>query len=90
MEAEADAAEAEAAAEATDEDFDFDDATGDILDFFFGFGSGVGGVGCGITTSFFGLPFFVMFSFSHFQVSLFRTIPSLHFKTHLPVIGFRS
>jgi hypothetical protein len=79
----------EAAAAATDEDFDFDDTTGDMLDFFFGFGGG-SGVGVGITTSFFGLPFFVMFSFSHFQVSLFRTVPSLHFKTHLPVIGFRS
>jgi hypothetical protein len=86
------------AAEAADEDFvldfDDDDATGDILDFFFGFGirgRGRGcGCGCGITISFFGLPFFVVFSFSHFQVSLFRTVPSLHFKTHLRVIGFLS
>jgi hypothetical protein len=84
------------AAEVADEDFvldfDDDDATGDILDFFFGFGiRGRGcGCGCGITISFFGLPFLVVFSFSHFQVSLFRTVPSLHFKTHLRVIGFLS
>jgi hypothetical protein len=38
-----------------------------------------------------GLPFlFSVGIFSHFPVSLFRTLPSLHFKTHLPVTGFIS
>jgi hypothetical protein len=50
---------------------------------------------CGITGTgttggifFAGLPFLPLFS--HFPVILLRTDPSLHFKTHLPVIGFLS
>jgi hypothetical protein len=69
-------------------------------------GCGSGGSGCdflegriGITgrtgsasgNFFRGLPFlFSVGIFSHFPVSLFRTLPSLHFKTHLPVTGFIS
>jgi hypothetical protein len=53
---------------------------------------GITGRTCSVSGNFFrGLPFlFSVGIFSHFPVSLFRTLPSLHFKTHLPVTGFIS
>jgi hypothetical protein len=83
------------------EDFEDDFEDDDGGDGGVGCGSGVGGCDFleGITGRtgsvsgklFRGLPFlFSVGIFSHFPVSLFRTLPSLHFKTHLPVLGFIS